>query len=104
MATSETPKNSAGGQAEHQSFGAMLDAAVGRGRQERGADREDRALDGDQRRQRRAARSGCADAQRPREDRDQPPDRTPFWSETERPHYEAGAGPGSVRRARLPGT
>ena len=44
-----------GGQPEQQSFGAAQDAPVRRDRHERGADREDRALDGDQRRQRRAA-------------------------------------------------
>jgi len=38
-----------GGQAEQESLGAVQDAAVGGDRQERGAEREDRAFDGDQR-------------------------------------------------------
>ena len=56
MATSETPEQRARGRAEQQSLGAVQDAAAGRDPHERGADPEDRALDGDQRRQRRVLR------------------------------------------------
>ena len=42
------------GRAQEQSLGAVHDASAGRDPHERGAEREDRALDGDQRRQRGA--------------------------------------------------
>jgi hypothetical protein len=73
------PEQRAGGRAEEQPLGARQDVAAGRDPHECGTDPEDRALDGDQRRQRGAVRvvgaaAGQADDHEPgRCDRDADP-------------------------------
>ena len=61
-ATSETPEERAGGRGEEQPFDTRSKVAAGGDPHQHGADREDRALDRDQRRKRGGSRGGLAPA------------------------------------------